>query len=180
MIPMAILSRYARSLADVAAESGEEQGVGQDLKLYLEIFHAVPDLLTAFDSPAVPREVKDRMLGELLSRYRIRNISENFLKLLLEHNRIRHFEQVCQSYLKTIDERKGIVTAKVSAAAPLSERELASLRESLMFATGKTVNLELKTDPNLLGGLVVQVESTVYDGSIRNQLSEMRRHLAED
>ena len=180
MIPMAILSRYARSLADVAAESGEEQAIGQDLKLYLEIFRAVPDLLTAFDSPAVPREVKDRVLDELLSRYQIRKVSENFLKLLLENNRIRYFEQICQSYLKTIDERRGIITAQVSTAAPLSERELASLRKSLMSATGKTVNLELKADPDLLGGLVVQVESTVYDGSIRNQLSEMRRHLAED
>ncbi len=180
MISMAVLGRYARSLADVAFETHEEDAVGRDLTIYREIFQSVPELLEAFHSPAVPRDAKANVLAELLSRYPVRKTSENFLRLLLAHNRIRFFEQVYQSYLKTVDERKGVLTAKVATAAPLSAADLASLSERLSQATGRTVRLDVNTDPDLLGGIVVQVESTVYDGSVSKQLAEMRRHLSED
>jgi F-type H+-transporting ATPase subunit delta len=179
MISMAVLGRYARSLADVAFELNEVEGVGSDMSLYREIFSAVPDLLEALDSPAVPRDTKEKILSELLSRYPVRKISENFLYVLLAHNRIRHFDKIFESYIKAVDGRMGIVTAEVTAVAPLSEAQRAGLTQSLSKATGKIVKLEVQTDPDLLGGLVVQVGSTVYDGSIRKQLAEMRRHLAE-
>ncbi|HYK90267.1 MAG TPA: ATP synthase F1 subunit delta, partial [Acidobacteriota bacterium] len=120
-----------------------------------------------------------RLLSVLLSRYPVRKVTANFLNVLLQHNRILYFEQIYQSYIRTVDERKGIVTAKVRTAAPLSEREQSTLRESLSRMTGKIVRLDMETDISLLGGLVVQIGSTVYDGSIRKQLAEMRRHLAE-
>ncbi len=177
MIPMAILGRYARSLVDVAAGAQEVEDVSRDLAMYREIFLAVPDLLKAFDSPAVPRDAKERLLSSLLSRYPVHEITANFLRVLLQHNRILYFDQICQAYVMAVDERKGIVTAKVATAAPLSEGELVSLREILSGVTGKIVRLDVETDVNLLGGLVVQVGSTVYDGSIRRQLAEMRRYL---
>jgi F-type H+-transporting ATPase subunit delta len=179
MISTAVFGRYARSLADVAFELGEVEAVSSDLATYREVFRAVPDLLVAFDSPAVPRDAKDRVLLELLARYRARKVTGNFLRVLLQHNRIRFFDQIYESYVKNVDERRGIVSAKVTTAVPLSERESAKLRQSLSKATGKIVNLDLQMDPGLLGGLVVQVGSTVYDGSIRKQLAEMRKHLAE-
>lgn len=165
MISTAVLGRYARSLADVALELDEIEGISRDLATYREVFRAVPDLLMAFDSPAVPRDAKGKVLSELLSRYPVRKLTENFFRVLLQHNRIRYFDQIYESYIKNVHERKGIVTAKVTTAAPLSECELASLRENLSKATGKIINLNVQTDSGLLGGLVVQVGSTVYDGS---------------
>ena len=179
MISIAVLGRYARSLADVAFESNEVDSVAVDLATYREIFRAVPDLLSAFDSPAIARDTKERVLSELLSRYPVRKTAENFLRVLLQHNRIRYFDQIFDGYVKTVDERRGVVTAMVIAASPLTGGQLAGLRKSLSQATGKTVKLDVKMNPDLLGGLVVQVGSTVYDGSIRKQLAEMRRHLAE-
>jgi F-type H+-transporting ATPase subunit delta len=179
MIPSALFGRYARSLADVAFETGTEPAVSGDMSVYREIFQAVPDLLQAFDSPAVPREAKDRVLAELLARYPVHPITRNFLRILLEHNRIRYFHEIVVSYSRTTNERKGIVSAQVMAAAHLGEREIGRLRESLVRATGKTVSLSVQTNPDLLGGLVLQIGSTVYDGSIRTQLEEMKRRLAE-
>jgi F-type H+-transporting ATPase subunit delta len=179
MIPMSVLGRYARSLADVAFELHDVEGVGRDLATYREIFLAAPEVLPALDSPAVAKDAKEKVLSELLSRYPVRSVMGNFLRLLLQHNRILYFDQIYQIYIKTVDERKGIVGARVTAATPLSERELTSLREALSKATGKIIRLDVHIDSDLLGGLAVQIGSTVYDGTIRKQLAEMKKYLAE-
>ncbi len=179
MIPSAILGRYSRSLADVAFEENLEEKVTEDLKTYNEIFIAVPDLLEAFHSPAVPRETKEKLLGELMQRYPVNPITSNFLRILLQHNRIRYFQQILDSFLKFVNERRGIVSAQVTAAAPLSQEELKSLEQKLAAITGRQVNVELRTDENLLGGTIVQIGSTIFDGSIRTQLADMRRRLSE-
>ncbi len=179
MIPSAILGRYARSLAEVVLEENVEQEVTGDLAVYSEIFHAVPETLEIFDNPALPREAKEKILGELMAQYPVNPVTSNFLRILLQHNRIRFFEQIRDSYLKAVNESKGIVSARVTAAAPLSAEQVNKVAEQLSGMTGKLVNVELRTDENLLGGVVVQMGSTVFDGSIRTQLSEMKRRLAE-
>jgi F-type H+-transporting ATPase subunit delta len=178
MISSAVFARYARALADVALETGQDGQVLRDLETYAEIFKAVPDLLPAFDSPAVPREAKEKLLSELFVRYPVCRITANFLRVLLGHHRLRYFLEICERYIRIVNERKGIVFARVRSAAPLSDRDLAVLRESLSRATGKSIAVELRTEPELLGGLIVQIGSIVYDGSIRTQLDEMKRCLA--
>ncbi len=179
MIPSAILGRYARSLAEVVFEENIEQKVTADLANYGDIFNAVPELLEVFHSPAVPRESKEKLLGELMAQYPTHPVTSNFLRILLQHNRIRFFEQIRKSYLKSVNESKGVVSARVTAAAPLSDDQLRRLADRLTGITGKLVDVEMQTDPGLLGGIVVQMGSTIFDGSIRTQLAEMKRRLAE-
>ena len=179
MIPSAILGRYARSLADVVFEKNLEPDVAGDLRTYAEIFGAVPDLLEVFHTPAIPRDAKERLLNELMARYPVNLITSNFLRILLRHNRMRYFSQILESYLKMTNERKGILSARVTAAAPLSQQEIGRLVERLAGITGKLVDIETRTDADLLGGVVVQLGSTVYDGSIRSRLAEMRRRLSK-
>jgi F-type H+-transporting ATPase subunit delta len=179
MIPSAVLGRYARSLAEVVFEENIEQKVTGDLTTYSDIFKAVPDLLEAFHSPAVPRESKEKLLNELMAQYPVNPITANFLRILLQHNRIRYFEQIQFNYLKSVNERKGIVSAQVTTASPLSPEDSKKLADRLGGTTGKLVSLELQTDASLLGGIVVQMGSTIFDGSIRSQLAEMKRRLTE-
>jgi len=179
VIPSAILGRYARSLADVVFEENLEEKVTEDLRTYSEIFRTVPDFLEVFHSPAVPRETKESLLGQLLARYPVNPITSNFLRILLQRNRIRYFQQILDGFLRSVNERKGVVSARVTAAEPLSPQELKSLEDKLAGITGKTVNVELETDAGLLGGIVVQMGSTVYDGSIRTKLADLKRRLAE-
>lgn len=179
MISSVVLGKYAKSLAEIVFEDKIDETVAQDLKTYGEIFRAVPDLLETFDSPAMPREAKEKLLGELTARYPVHPISSNFLRVLLQNNRIRYFQEILQSFLKAVDERKGIVSAQVTAATPLSQEEVKGIEERLARITGKQVNVELKTDENLLGGLVVQIGSTHFDGSLRRKLADMKRRLAE-
>ncbi len=179
MIPSAILERYAKSLADIAFEENLEEKVTEDLKTYNEIFRTVPDILEIFHSPAVPRETKGNLLGELMAQHPVNPITRNFLRILLQHNRIRYFQQILDAFLRSVNERKGIVSARVTAAEPMSQQEVASLESRLSGMTGKHVNIELKTDASLLGGIVIQMGSTVFDGSIRTQLADIKRRLAE-
>jgi F-type H+-transporting ATPase subunit delta len=179
MIPSAILGRYARSLAEVVFDESIEQKVSEDLATYNDIFQAVPDLLEVFHSPAVPRESKEKLLNELMMQYPVNPVTANFLRILLQHNRIRYFERIRGGYLKAVNEKKGIVSARVTTASPLSPKNSRKLADRLAGITGKLVHVELQTDANLLGGIVVQMGSTIFDGSIRTQLAEMKRRLAE-
>jgi F-type H+-transporting ATPase subunit delta len=179
VVSSAILGRYSRSLADVVFEENLEERVTEDLKTCSEIFRAVPDVLDVFDSPAIPREVKEKLLSELTAQYPVHAVASNFLRVLLQHNRIRHFQQILESYLKAVDDRKGIVSARVTSAVALSPQELKSLEGRLIGITGKRVQMELQTDAGLLGGVVVQIGGTIYDGSIRSQLADIRKRLTE-
>ena len=178
MISSAVFARYARALVDVAMEKQDEPRVTQDLQTYREIFLTVPDLLDVFHSPAVARDAKQRLLNELIAHYPVGQTTANFLRVVLEHNRFRYFHEMFDYYMRAVNARKGVVAAQVTAPAELSDRELAGLREALASAVGGVVTLSVRTDPSLLGGLVVQIGSTVYDGSIRRQLAEMRQRLA--
>jgi F-type H+-transporting ATPase subunit delta len=179
MISSAILDRYAQSLADVAAQTQEEDAASKDLELYKDIFKAVPDILEAFHSPSIPRESKEKVLSELLARYPVRTTTGNFLRVLLKHNRIRYFQQIYDSYCTILSKRKGVVDAKVTVAAPLQPQDLTSLGDRLHTMTGKTVSMDVQQNPDLLGGIIVQIGSTVYDGSVRTKLSEIKRQLTE-
>jgi len=180
VISSAILGRYARSLAEVVFEQNLEAAVTEDLKIYSEIFKTVPDLLEAFDSPSVPREVKGKLLDNLIEVHPTNPVTHNFFKVLLQHNRITCFQQIYESYLDAVDEHNGVVSAKVSTALPLDSNEVQTLGERLSSATGKQVNMEPQTDADLLGGIVVQIGDTIYDGSIKTKLAEMKRRLAEE
>jgi F-type H+-transporting ATPase subunit delta len=175
----AVLGRYSKSLADVVFEENIEERVTEDLKTYSEIFRAVPDVLDVLRSPAVRRETKDNLLSELMARYPVHAMTSNFLRILLQHNRMGHFQQILDGFLREISERKGIVSARVMAAMPLSPDELKNLEARLVGITGKVVNMELQTDPGILGGMVVQIGNTIYDGSVRTQLAEMKKRLTE-
>jgi F-type H+-transporting ATPase subunit delta len=175
----AVLGRYCKSLADIVFEEKLEERVAEDLKTYREIFRAVPDVIETLHSPAVPRETKEKLLAALMAQYPVHAIASNFLRTLLQHNRMGYFEQILDGFLDAVSERKGIISAQVTAATLLSKTELKSLEARLAGITGKVVNVEMQTDPSLLGGMVVQIGDTIVDGSIRTQLDEMKRRLTE-
>ena len=179
MIPSAILGRYARSLAEIVFEENLEQEVTGDLSAYGEIFRVVPDLLEVLQTPAVPRESKDRLLNELMAKHPVNPVTSNFLRVLLQHNRIGFFQQIFDLYLNLVNEHKGVISARVTTAMALSEQEVNQLGERLSAITGKSVNVEPQMDATILGGVIVQLGNTIFDGSIKARLAEMKRRLAE-
>jgi len=180
VIPVAILGRYARSLAEVAFEQNSEDKVTEDLRMFSEIFSAAPDVRGVFDSPAIPRDEKENLLDALLAEHPVTPIASNFLRVLLERNRMRSFLNILDLFIEIVNKRKGIVSAKIVTAAPLDGDGIGRIEKRLGKITGKTVIAEaVDTDENLLGGIVVSVGNTIYDGSIRTQLKEMKRRFME-
>ena len=180
MIPVAILGRYARSLAEVAFEQNIEDNVAEDLRLFAGIFNAVPDVCKVFESPAVPREEKEKLLNTLLAEHPVAAASANFLRILLERNRMRSFRNIQEIFVEIVNKRKGIVSARIVTAAPLDGDGIGRIEDRLGKITGLTVKASaVEIDENILGGMVVSVGNTVYDGSVRTQLEELRRRFTE-
>jgi F-type H+-transporting ATPase subunit delta len=180
VIPTALFARYARALADVALQTGTETAISRDLDTYREIFLAVPEIVVALQNPGIPRPVKEGLLSALMIPYPVAEISGNFLRVLLDHNRFAYFCEICGEYRRVLDERRGVIPALATVVAPVAEPQRAILRKRISEALGQAINLEFRTDPELIGGAVLQIGSTVYDGSVRRQLAEVRQRLSSE
>ena len=178
MISSALFARYSRALVDVALDTGADAAVSNDMLTYLEIFRAVPDAMMVLHSPGVSKAAKEEFLASLMAQYPVNRVTANFLKILLDRNRFGYFPEICDHYVRTLDERKGIVSAVVKVAGALTGQQAGEIRARIAGAVGRQVKLEMLSDPNLIGGLVLQIGSTVYDGSVRRQLSEIRTRLS--
>jgi F-type H+-transporting ATPase subunit delta len=173
-----IARRYATALADVISEQGEEAEVRAELAEWEQMLSANPSLLEIFRNPTVGYEQKQKLLSELINRTKVRSTTANFLRVLLKNQRLAELSQVTAKLSQILDERSGMVGAEVISAQPLSAATTAALAERLGNLTGKKVNLNFATDESLLGGIVTRIGSTVYDGSVRNQLERLGEQLA--
>ena len=178
MIPSSLYASYSRALVDVALEMGLEPAVTKDLLVYRQIFQEVPEVVAALHNPAIPKAAKERVLSALVEKYPVTATMVNFMHVLLDHNRFAYFSEIVDCYLRTLDERNGIVPALATVASPLTEVQAEDFRRNISKTIGQKVKLEVRPDQALIGGLVLQLGSTVYDGSVRKQLENVRQRLA--
>ncbi len=176
--PMA--TRYARALVDVALERRIHEKIGAELKDIETMLSSQKDIQDVFDNPAFPSDVRKAILRQILQRLGADRILENFLVLLLERNRIKLLPEIAHNFSELVDEQLGIIAVDVKTATdlPVEEREL--LRKKLGEVAGQEVKLNYSIDKLLIGGVVLQVGSTVFDGSVKGQLDAMRRRIAGD
>ncbi|MCI0339192.1 MAG: ATP synthase F1 subunit delta [Acidobacteria bacterium] len=172
-----VANRYARALADVITERGETNEVVAELTMFAEMIRQHTQLRDLFASPVIPLERKRAVLNELLSRLAFRPTSSNFLQLLLNNSRLHDLNQMLRALTRELDARTNIVSAEITTAREIGEREKVMLRDKLKAATSKEVRLQFNTDPGIIGGVVTRIGSLVYDGSIKNQLALMKRRL---
>jgi F-type H+-transporting ATPase subunit delta len=173
-----IARRYAAALADVITEQGEEREVRAELSQWEQMLAANPLLLEIFGNPTVSYEQKQKVLSELIARTKVRPTTANFLRLLLKNQRLAELSHVIAKLSQMLEERAGVISADVISAQPLTAATTAALSSRLSQITGKRVNLNFATDESLLGGIVTRIGSTVYDGSVRNQLERLEEELA--
>lgn len=178
MSSQTVARRYASALADVLKDQGEEAVVQAELKAWEQMISGNGSLLEALSNPTIPYEQKRNVLSELISRTKVRPTTANFLRLLLKNQRLPELPQVNAKLAQVLDERSGVVSAQVISARPVSDGLKASLEQKLFEVTGKKARLSFETDESLLGGMVTQIGSTVYDGSVRNQLRRLREEMA--
>src|SRR5687767_10101180 len=174
----AAANRYARALIDSLYPDHAEAGL-QQLQTFSAVLKEHPDARRIFENPTFSAESRRKVLQEIGSKLKFEKRVSNFINLLVERSRLDILEEIIIAYQRFLDERMGIVRAVVTTAQPLDAAQQKELHARLEKVTGKQVLMEVALDPSLIGGVVAQVGSTIYDGSIRQQLQAFRDRLAE-
>ena len=173
----AVATRYAAALADVALEQKAADRVKQDLAAFVEAFTSAADLRTFLENPAADRVTKQKVVETLASKMELAPAVRNFVLVLVEHRRTEMLSEIQQAFHGELNRRLGIAQAEVTSARELTPEERQRLTAALERRTGLKMETHFHTDQALLGGLVVRIGSTVYDGSVREQLARLRTQL---
>jgi F-type H+-transporting ATPase subunit delta len=173
-----IARRYASALADVVLARGEAREVQQELQTWEQMIQSSANLQEVFRNPTVALDQKRAVLNKLIDRASPRQTTTNFLKVLLQNQRLTELSEINQKLTDILDERAGIVAAKVTTARSVPENAQKELHSKLAQLSGKKVRVDFGIDPDLIGGIVTRIGSTVYDGSVRNQLELIKQRMA--
>jgi len=172
----AAANRYARALIDVLYPETAEAGL-QQLQSFEALLKEQPDARRIFENPTIPVERRKQLLQEISGALGFDRRVANFANILIERNRLAILDEIIDAYQRFLDERMGVVRATVTVAQPLDEVQQKAIQSRLENATGKYVRMNVTIDPSLLGGVVAQVDGTIYDGSIRQQLQAFKNRL---
>lgn len=176
----ALASRYAAALVDVALEQHEADCVKRDLGSFAEALSSCGDLRALLESPAVSHELKHSVVEELCARMDLLPAVRNFVYLLVDHRRTQMLDEIQGAFQTELNARLGIEEADVTSARELSADERKQLTAALERRIGKKIEARFRRDPSLVGGTVVRVGSTIYDGSVREQLTRLRQQLERE
>lgn len=177
MTGRALANRYARALADVIIIRNESDKVTSELSAFARMMRDHDELKEVFASPALPVEKKTAVLKELIDVMKLSETSSNFLHLLLNNFRLVDLDIMLSALAEEMDIRLGVVAADVTTARDITDDEKNKLAEKLKKVTGKDVRLKFSKDPEIIGGVLTRIGSVVYDGSIKEQLAQLKKNL---
>lgn len=172
-----VARRYATALADVVTKTNETAPVKTELKIWEQLLKANTDLQNAFGNPAISQTDKEKVLNNLIEKTRPTKTTANFLRVLLRNSRLTEISEINEKFSSVLEERSGMISAKITSARTLSEQEKAEMQLNLSKLTGKSVSLNFETDETLIGGVVTRIGSTVYDGSVKTQLENLKQEM---
>lgn len=178
---MASVARvYARAFADVVFEKRLDAARAlQELRTLLALVEANPDLRKVWENPAITAEQKRGVLDAIIERERFSREVRNFIAVLIDHRRMHFFAAIVDQLGHELDARMGFAEAQITSSRDLSEAEKRSLEAKVERLTGKKVRARYTRDAAILGGAVVRVGSTIYDGSVLGQLDRIREQIAD-
>lgn len=180
MITGSLARRYAKALLEIGVQQQTYDALGKELERVAETLRTSPELRTALENPIFPIEKRRLVLDELVRRLGVSHTVRNFVMLLLDKGRINALPDIARAHRTLVDEHAGRVRATVTSARPLDPMLETRLKSALEKSSGKIVILEKREDPMIMGGLVTQLGDTVYDGSVRTQLQQLREELLSE
>lgn len=177
MIGGGLSRRYARALLDIGREERQVRRILAEADRFALLLSEVPALREALEAAHIDSRDKMAVLEATVSGEDFLPATANFLRLLIDKGRMNAFARILSELRRLVEELEGIERVEVVSAAPLPGTQRDFLKNVLERQTGKRIELEEKLDPAVLGGMVVKVGSTIYDGSVRTQLSRIRENL---
>ena len=172
--------QYANALADVALAQSAAEPTAQQLLGFGALCAESAELRNFLASPAVNREAKHRVIEKLLARSGGSAIVRNFLFVIADNQRTHILPEIIAAFQEVVRQRQGIAEAQVSSAVELTAAQKKEMSSTLERITGRRVEAKFSQDPKLLGGAVVRVGDTIYDGSLRNKLNALRARLSSE
>jgi len=172
-----IARRYSAALADVVLGSGETDTVKAELASWGELFSQSTDLQTVFSNPAITYLNKEKVLEGLIAKIKPSKTTANFLKVLLQIGRLADLGEINERFVAVLEERGGRITAEVTSARELPAGERSEFESNLKKLTGKQVKVNYAINKDIIGGVVTRIGSTVYDGSVKTKLENLKEQL---
>ena len=175
----AVATRYARAFAEVVVDRRIDPNTAiQELNTMAELVKSSPELRNVLQNPAVQHRQKLKLLDAIIARIDGSKMLRNFIAVLIDHHRIGQMDDVAEQFKHELNQRLGIAETQVSSARELAPEERQSLEKQMEAITGKVVRATYSRDASLLGGVVVRIGSTIYDGSVRGQLERIKEQIA--
>jgi F-type H+-transporting ATPase subunit delta len=173
-----VSSTYARAFADVvlSAHLDASRAVG-GLREIARLLSENAILKRVWENPAVPAEQKRKVLDAIVQREGIDKPVRNLVAVLIDHRRVPFLPRIIEQLEKELDSRLGFAEAQISSVRELADAEKRALEAQVAKTTGKKVRAQYALDSSLLGGAVVRVGSTIYDGSVKGQLEKIREAI---
>ena len=174
----AVAPRYARAFADVVVERKmDPEKTVAELMQMAALVSSSHELHNVLSNPAVENKQKISLLDAIIKKMGASKLLRNFVAVLIDHKRIGQIGEITEQFKQQLNDRMGIADAKVSSARELTASEKKLLEQRLAAVTGKIVRATYSEDASLLGGAVVRIGSTIYDGSVRGQLERLKLEI---
>lgn len=174
-----VASTYARAFADVVLQArlDPQRAIG-GLRRVAGLLAESGELRRVWENPAVPADQKRKLLDAIVRRDGIEQHVRNLVAVLIDHRRISFLERITQQLEKELDARLGFADAQITSARELGDAEKRALETQIAKVTGKKVRARFALDASLLGGAVVRIGSTIYDGSVKGQLEKIKEAIS--
>lgn len=174
-----VASTYARAFADVvfSAHLDAARAIG-GLRQIAALVNESQELRRVWENPAVPADQKRKLLDAIVQRDAIERPVRNLVAVLIDHRRLPFLSRIIEQLEKELDARMGFAEAQISSARELGDAEKRALETQIEKTTGKKVRASYGLDPSLLGGALVRIGSTIYDGSVKGQLEKIKEAIS--
>ena len=173
-------NRYARALFEVAKESTELDKIEVSLKLFLDIYNSSPELINFIKNPTQTNQNQIAAIKIISEKLNFSKNIKNFFSLLVKKRRIFYVKKIIQSFLKLCSQKRGEVKASLISSKNLSNEELNEISSQFSESMGSKIKFDYSVDPNLIGGIKIQLGSLMVDTSIKNKLKKYEQLMIEN
>ncbi len=174
-----VTNTYARAFADVVFDRKLDAGKTlQEAQSLAELVAGSKELREVWETPSIPAEQKRGVLDAIVAREGISRPVRNFVAVLIDHRRVQFMGPIVKQFEQELNRRLGFTEAEITSARELNETEQDALESQVAKLTGRKVRAHYSQDRSILGGAIVRVGSTIYDGSVKGQLERIREQLS--
>ena len=173
------VGRYSLALYELAEEINATHEIEKDSLSIIQLISNSEDFNSLIKDPTNKKEDQLNVILKISEKFKINNLLTKFLSFLISKRRFFYVEKILKDFIETCSKKRGEIKAELTAAKELTEKEINSIKEELTKNFSSKIKLNYKYDPSLIGGLIVQVGSTMVDTSIKNKLQKITNRMIE-